>query len=227
MAGLWLSREHALAVLSEQTPDVLAALDDAFCLMDDCASALWAVNTPFARVTALYAAKSRNLALGCYSLTLDSLAQEGGALLRPLLECHELLTYFRLDPSRVHEALENRLPSAGSVAKRIGSNYQVARDYLNQHASHVSMQPACMQHLVELADEGSWSAVRTHQPFRPRVALFNLHLLFAVFGLASIEAANCAAVAECPEAQDLSDRVFEVKERGLAVFEVALSAAQA
>jgi hypothetical protein len=139
MAGLWLSREHALAVLSEQTPDVLAALDDAFCLMDDCASALWAVNTPFARVTALYAAKSRNLALGCYSLTLDSLAQEGGALLRPLLECHELLTYFRLDPSRVHEALENRLPSAGSVAKRIGSNYQVARDYLNQHASHVSM----------------------------------------------------------------------------------------
>jgi len=45
----------------------------------------------FARVCALTTAKGRNLLLGCHSLALDGLAQESGALLRPLLESVELL----------------------------------------------------------------------------------------------------------------------------------------
>lgn len=57
--------------------------------------------------------------------------QEGGAVFRPLLECLELLTYFRMDTTRINEALEDRLPKAGIIAQRIEGKLKGMRDYLN------------------------------------------------------------------------------------------------
>jgi len=50
---------------------------------------------PTGRVCAAVTMKGRNLALGCYSLALDGLAQESGAILRPCSKSIELLEYLR------------------------------------------------------------------------------------------------------------------------------------
>jgi hypothetical protein len=39
-------------------------------------------------------------------------------LLRPILEAYELLIYFRLEPSRVDQAIDGKLPSPGKRAKK-------------------------------------------------------------------------------------------------------------
>jgi hypothetical protein len=129
--SLWNSRERALAILQEEYPEVLDVMNSLFMHVDECGDSLFKVDSAFGRVTAITVAKSRNLAQGCYSLALDSLAQESGALVRPLVETLELLTYFRLDPKRAMEATERDLPKAGQIAKRIGSEHKSLRGYLN------------------------------------------------------------------------------------------------
>jgi hypothetical protein len=194
-------------------------LDDLFILVDDCVTALAAVDSTFGRVAGLYLAKARNLALGCYSLSLDSLAQEGGALFRPLFEAYELLTYFRLEPSRIDEVLENRLPSAGNIAKRIDGEYH--------HASHLSLGPESMRHLVDPQSGEPGLMIVTRQPFRLRIALVNLQTLFAVFALVGTEGVNCALFGGSPLQSELADRMVELKCRGLAAFDEAIGHLQA
>lgn len=94
--------------------------------------------------------KGRNLGLACYSLMLDGLAQEGGAVLRPLLESIELTTYFRLDPSRVEDFLNDRLPRAGEIAQQINGRFHALRKYLNDHSSHFGLTFENIQHIVDL-----------------------------------------------------------------------------
>src|SRR5574340_403142 len=60
----------------------------------------------FCRVCAISFAKVCHLLIGCYSLTLDGLAQESGALLRPVIEIYEKLVYFREDKSRIYQITE-------------------------------------------------------------------------------------------------------------------------
>ena len=81
------------------------------------------------RVCAVTVIKGRNLALGCYSLALDGLAQESGALLRPLLEAIELLGYLRTVPGAVDKAVDGKLPNAGKRAKKIESPFWDLREH--------------------------------------------------------------------------------------------------
>jgi hypothetical protein len=227
MPDLWRSRRQALEALADEAPPILHVLDDLFILVDDCVTALAAVDSTFGRVAGLYLAKARNLALGCYSLSLDSLAQEGGALFRPLFEAYELLTYFRLEPSRIDEVLENRLPSAGNIAKRIDGEYKGMREYLNNHASHLSLGPESMRHLVDPQSGEPGLMIVTRQPFRLRIALVNLQTLFAVFALVGTEGVNCALFGGSPLQSELADRMVELKCRGLAAFDEAIGHLQA
>jgi hypothetical protein len=87
---------------------------------------------PYSRVAALTLIKARNLLLASYSLSIDGLAQEAGALLRPFLEAFEKMVYFNEDRSRIEEAINGRLPSAGEIAKRIQGPFKCLRDHLNQ-----------------------------------------------------------------------------------------------
>lgn len=194
--------------------DVLQGIFD---VVDECIGRLEAVNQPFSRVCALTLTKARNLALGCYSLSLDALGQEAGALLRPLLEALELLTYFRLDPPRIEEALEGTLPKAGVVAQRIEGKFKRLREYLNANASHFSFGPDAMLHLVDFRD----GQLKVAQPFNELVLHGNLQFLFAIFAWVRIEAVNCVSVAANHVDHELADRADALRQRGLQVFEVS------
>jgi hypothetical protein len=93
--------------------------------------------------------KAKNLAIGAYSLVLDGLAQEAGALMRPFVEYVELLTYFKRYPERVEDAVSNDLPSAGQRAKAVAGSYKEFREHLNHHASHSSYSHYSLSHLLE------------------------------------------------------------------------------
>jgi hypothetical protein len=145
---LWEAREEAQRSLRENLLGEEAVLDLIFGLIDDCVRSLGKFDSSFARVSALTAIKARNLALACYSISLDGLGQEAGALFRLLLEANELLAYFRMEP----EAIDDRLPKAGEIAKRIEGRFKGLRDYLNAHASHISVSPEAMRHLIDFRE---------------------------------------------------------------------------
>lgn len=226
MHGSWGTRNLALQTLSSDAPAVIEAFGELFGLVDECAYALMALGDPFGRCTALVTAKARNLSLACCGMALDGLAQEGGALLRPLIEADELLTYLRLDPTRVDEVLEERLPSAGVIAKRIEGDHKDLRDYLNSHASHLSVGPESMGHYLATTADTSVD-LRVEQPFQVVTTLTNLQTLFAILSLVTIEAANCCYVGGSEQAGDVSNRINELKDRGMRVIAEAIAAAKA
>jgi hypothetical protein len=84
---LWLTRADSQRALTAALTPLADLLNDTFGMIDECATRLDDLQTPFGRVSALVMIKGRNLALGCYSLSLDALAQEGahcsGLSLRP------------------------------------------------------------------------------------------------------------------------------------------------
>ncbi len=151
MSQLWSAREGALSYLQDRHPSRLAVLDRTFELLDDCIEAfeLSEVPTLYPRVCGLCLVKATNLAQGALSLILDGLGQEAGALMRPMIEYVELLTYFRLHPAMTERALQNDLPKAGERARAIGSVFKDFREHLNRDASHSSFSKHSIAHLFE------------------------------------------------------------------------------
>jgi len=127
------------------------------------------------------------LALGCYSLALDGLAQESGALLRPLLEAVELLGYLRAVPGAIDRALDGKLPNAGKRAREIGSPFQDLREHLNLWASHLGFGGASLRHLLDI----SAGRFRGVQQFDEAVLEQNLAAIFAFTAILAREAALC------------------------------------
>ncbi len=213
--SLWSTRRQAERALNEGLEPFAGLLDEAFSVLDDCVDRLERLDQPFGRVCALVLIKARNLGLGCYSLSLDALAQEAGALFRPVLECLELLTYLMLDPTRINEALEDRLPKAGVIAQRIEGKFKGLRDYLNAHASHLSVSPEAMAHLVDLQA----GRLRPVQPYSEAVLRGNLRTLLAVLIWLAIEAVNCTSIGEGNVDDALGDTVEDLKRRAFVLFD--------
>jgi len=140
----------------------------------------------FSRICAITLAKFNHLLLGCYSLSLDGLAQEAGALLRLVIETYELLVYFRQDISRIDEVLEDELPSPGIIGKKISGDYQNLREYLNANASHFSYTVTSVKHLFD--ENISIRAIPDHSM---RVLRVNLELINAFQVYMLFEAINC------------------------------------
>src|SRR5687768_5816205 len=150
---LWEARTEALDYLARNQPSRLAVIDRTFDLFDACLDAFEASDAaPYSTVCAISLLKAKNLAHGAYSLTLDGLAQEAGALLRPLVEYAELLTYFRLSPDRVKQAINGTLPSAGKRAELVQGIYKNFREFLNENASHSLFTDASVSHLFESSE---------------------------------------------------------------------------
>jgi hypothetical protein len=151
MPHLWSTREDALAHLQERHPSRVAVLNRTFDLLDDCIEAfeLSELQTLYPRVCGLCLLKATNLAQGALSLILDGLGQEAGALMRPMIEYVELMTYFRLKPEMTEKALDNELPKAGERARAIGSMFKDFREHLNRDASHSSFSKHSIAHLFE------------------------------------------------------------------------------
>ena len=217
MAGtfLWSARQEADDALGKELKSYAVLLDETFLALDDCIVLLENLNSPFGRVCGLVLIKARNLGLGCYSLSLDALAQEAGALFRPLVECLELLEYFRLEPPRVREALEDRLPKAGIIAQRIEGKFKDLREHLNSHASHLSLSSEAMRHLIDFKS-GRLRAVQTHDS---GVLHQNLRTLLAILAWLAIETANCTSVGTDNVDLALGDRVEDVKRRAFILFD--------
>lgn len=209
--SLWSTREKALLALAGSLREEASALLEAFTLVDDCIHQMLALDTQLSRVSALTAVKSRNLALGCYGLCLDGLAQEAGALFRPLIETIELMAYLRLDPARVEEALAGQLPSAGIIARRIEGNFKDVREYLNEHASHYSFSAESMKHLVDFS-KGTFE-LRVIQPHSDPVLKKNLHTLLAIYFRVVVESLMILGAEGQGVDPDLINRGQELRER--------------
>jgi len=185
-------------------------LDEVFAAIDNCIARLEALDQPYGTVCALVLVKARNLGLGCYSLSLDALAQESGALFRPLIEYIELVAYFRLDPARITEALEERLPPAGVIAQRIEGKFKGVRSYLNTYSSHLSVSLESMRHLIDVRS----SRLRLAQPHSLPVLRQNLVTLLATLTYLAVEAVTGTTKGEVAD-DALINTVEDVRSRAL------------
>jgi hypothetical protein len=213
MDSLWNTRKRATNIIKNKLKAEDATIDQAFSLLDEMLYIFRIQNKVYYRVTGLTLLKGRNLAMGMYSLALDGLAQEAGALLRPLVECLELLTYFYNEPQRIDEALEGRLPDAGKVGKRIHGKFQPLRDYLNKHASHYSFTPESMSHLIDFKT-GDW---RVNQLYNKTVLRKNMSTLFAILVQLLYQSANILAEKDLLP-NSIEERLNTFKQNGSTVF---------
>jgi len=213
MYQMWDTRKRAMSATESELQAEAATVYQAFSLLDEMLVIFHSEDTTFCRIAGLTLLKARNLAQGIFSLALDGLAQEAGALLRPLIECLELLTYLCDNPQRVDEVLEERLPSAGEIGKRIHGKFQDLRKHLNQHASHLSIAPESMSHLINF-ESGDWKVI---QPYNEKVFRKNMNTLFAVLVIVLFEAANCLSCNELLT-DSLEDRLNAFKEKGYTIF---------
>lgn len=164
---LWTTRQTSWVYLkSDRQQSRLEVLLAEIELLDRCIDEYEsrAKSDTYARVCGLTLLKAKNLAIGSFSLLLDGLGQEAGALLRPMIEYTELLTYFRHFPEMAKKAAENELPKAGERAKAINGLYHALRQHLNENASHSSYSYYSLSHLLK-----SDLSFQKMQPFAPLV----------------------------------------------------------
>ena len=214
-ADLWQTRSLSWSYLNEQHPSRVSVILQSFELIDRCVDEyeMHASTNVYARICGLTLLKAKNHALGSMSLVLDGLGQEAGALLRPMIEYIELLTYLRQFPDEAGRAADNDLPTAGQRAKAIGGIYKDLREHLNKHASHSSYSHFSLSHLLK--PELSF---RKLQQFVPHVLETNirdftvqLQLLLqeGIFALQPVGSAKCS---------ELGIDADRLKTRMLAVF---------
>ncbi len=217
--ALWEARTEALDYLATKHPSRLAVLERTFELFDACLDAfeIASDSTSYSTVCAITLLKAKNLAHGAYSLTLDGLAQESGALLRPMIEYAELLTYFRLSPDRVRQALTGTLPSAGKRAELVEGIYKGFRDYLNENASHSSFSDASVAHLFDSSEP----RLRRRQRMVPHVLDINLRDLVVHLHLLLREAILALQQIESNQFVVLGERWERLKARMLDVYDLA------
>jgi hypothetical protein len=216
----WFTRTQSLAWLDNELRQEGEILQEGFDYLESFGELFQKISDSegesqtgqFCRICAVTLAKFSHLLLGCYSLSLDALAQEAGALLRPLIETYELLVYFRQDISRINEVLEDRLPSAGAIGKKISGDYQDLREYLNSNASHFSYKMESVRHLFEKNARVRLVPTHTLRVLRVNLTLINA---FQVFIL--IELVNCLFVIDY-DASELADEIEGWRDTSIKIF---------
>jgi len=213
---LWSTRNKALEMLAGEYAPQAKAIEDLFLVIDECIELFdrKAGDDNFCRICGLTLAKARHLALGAYGLILDGLGQEAGALIRPFIEYQELLTYYRMDTSRVQQAISNNLPSAGKIAKLIEGCFQDVREYFNDHASHSSFSEYSISHLFNMKE----MKIRKEQPMLPHVLFRNMGYFYFQLFLLFNEAVNCLQTYQLGYAENQASRVVELRVIGKEAF---------
>jgi len=213
---IWNVRNQALAALDTDLRQEKEILDEGFALFDECIDRLYEVaiqdneNTRFAAICCQTLVKARRFALGIYSLCLDSLLLEAGALMRVLKEAWQLLIYFHQDPSRIEEAFAENLPQAGEIAKRINvelhNQLKGLTDYYNATTSHISFSEDAI--------------VPIGMVFSSEILKANMRTLFVVISSILHEgAAPCLHISDQLGAV-LRDEIESYIEKGLGVFNI-------
>jgi hypothetical protein len=220
---MWNTREESLKALNKILKKEAGIIYEGFEIIEKISQKLGSLSdsSSYLRVCGLVLIKGRNLCQGIFSLSLEGLAQECGALLRPTIECIELLEYFFQDPKRVGKALNGKLPCAGKIAKEIKGKFKGLRDYLNVHASHLSIGVESMAHLINW-NKGSF---KTKQIYSEKVLKTNLSTLFCFLALLCISAVNC--LSKCNSISDkLYDQINCWREKGLKIVKPTLSSSE-
>ena len=214
MDNLWETRTQALKAIETELKREWDVIEGHFEIMDEMISIFHSQMevSQFYIAAGLTLLKGRTMAKGILSLELDGLGQEAGALLRPLIECSELLEYFRLFPDGINQALNNKLPSPGKRAELIKGTLQGLRNHLNENASHLSLQPSSTKHLINF-QTGDW---KVNQPFDKTALRANMFSLFLMLSHLSYQAANCLVMYEFPT--KLETRLNDAKREGLTTF---------
>ena len=207
-----------MEMLAKDYKEQAVVIEETFQVIDECIDLFneKAKQDDFHRMCGLTLAKARNFALGAYGLILDGLGQEAGALMRPFVEYHELLTYFRLQPNRVKEAIDGKLPSAGKRAKLIEGYFHEFRKYLNDNASHSSFSYHSLNHLLDKPV----MEIRKEQPMLPIVLFRNMGDLFIQMVLMAIEAINCLQTAEMGSANKQAHDIENIRKKGAMIFKL-------
>jgi len=215
--GLWKTRHHSMEMLAKEFKEHGKIIERAFLIIDECIDLFNAKagSDDYHRICGIVLAKARNYALGTYGLILDGLAQESGALVRPLIEYQELLKYFSLDPARVQEAISDTLPSAGKRAQLINGYYKNIREHLNTHASHSSFSYHALNHLFDKPE----MTIRKEQPLLPKVLYKNMGTFFVQMVLLTTEAINCLQSAQMGSAENQAEAIESLKSMGMILFE--------
>jgi hypothetical protein len=213
---LWNTRNKATEILAGEFAPQAKAIEDLFTVIDECIELFdnKAEINDLCKVAGLSLAKARNLALGIYDLILDGLGQEAGALLRPFIEYQELLAYFRLDPLRVRQAINNKLPSAGKRAQLVAGSFKEFREHLSSHAWHSSFSEYSLRHMFDKKE----LKIRKEQPMLPDVLFRNMGDFFVQIILLAIEAVNCLQTYQLGYAEKQANRVLELRAIGMDVF---------
>lgn len=215
---LWSARTEAVAYLEASHADQLAVLSRTFELIDlsiDAYESL-AGGDVYARICGLTLLKAKHLAVGAYSLILDGLAQEAGALIRPFIEYSELLTYFRKFPEMAERAAENDLPKAGERARAIGGIFKEFREHLNSHASHSSYSHYSLAHLFE----PKTYHFKKHQRAVPKVLDRNVRDFVIQLYLLAREGVLSLDRLDVPTFENLAVRTDQLKEDMVHVFKL-------
>ena len=209
--NLWITREESLNALKSKLSIEARYIEKGFTIIDDLLSIFEDnKNDNFCTVCSFALLKGKNYCLSIYSLSLDGLSQESGALLRPAIECIELLDYFYDDPKRIKEALENKLPRPGNIAKKIKGKFESLRKHLNSAASHFSFDPIACMHLMNWKN----GSLRYYQKFNETVLRQNLWTLFGVMRLLTYSAVRCLRFKNIFDIK-LGKEIEEWKESGL------------
>jgi len=213
--NLWKTRDQALVALNGKLRPVADIIEEAFVCLDECIDRIAALDNQFGRVCGLTLVKARNLTLAMYSLTLEGLAQEGGAILRPLLGAIEKLAYFRQDLSHVEDAINGNLPSEGKIAQIINGEFQDLRDYLSKYAAHSSFSYESLKHLVDYHT----FRLKKAQPFNEAVLRKNLEMVFSFLVFTIFEGQKCLAAAGSID-DDFATYIEKLRDKGLAIITI-------
>lgn len=209
--NLWITREESLDALKSTLSIEAQYIEKGFTKIDSLLRIFEDnKNDNFCMVCSFALLKGKNLCFSIYSLALDGLAQEAGVLLRPAIECFEKLDYFYANPKRIQEALENKLPSAGNIAKKINGKLESLRKHLNSSASHFSFDPIAFMHLMNRKN----GSLRYYQKFNEAVLRQNLWTLFCAMILLTCSAVKCLTFKNIFDVE-LGKEIEDWKESGL------------
>ncbi len=213
--GLWKTRHHSMEMLANDFKLQAKTIEETFEVIDECIDLFdeKSQESNFHLICGLVLAKARNLGLGMYGLMLDGLGQEAGALMRPFIEYHELLKYFRLEPGRIEDAFESKLPSAGKRAQLIDGYFKDLREHLNQHASHSSLSDYSLNHLIDKSD----MTIRKEQRLLPKVLFKNIGDFYVQMILLAIEAVHCL---DQNDHFELANKIEKLRANGFKIFKL-------
>lgn len=196
---MWEMRQQALAATESELGTEARLLDTAFRLLDRGIESVASKSSQdnYASVVLVILVKAKHLGIASYSLALDSLGQEAGALARVWIEALELLRYLALDPSRVQEVFEQRRPSPGAIGKKIDGQAQALRTLFNESASHFSFDVRSVIHIVNSETQ----AVRTAPEFKVHVLHANMTVVYWFLHFTLVEALVAMGVAGIPNVE--------------------------